>query len=109
MPFVLGILAALGVFAAASTARARSNEVELVRAKVPFVGPVLIGAIAVLVARQRTIEGEDPPRAFKVQVVGVPHASSPDFTGLLLEPVAPMRGGDFLTFAADKISNVVPS
>lgn len=93
-----------GAALAAKAAGEDRPEVDLIRPVVPYAGPLAQGMIAVLVARQRTIEGEAPPKSFKVQIVGLPGVGGPLLTGVLLEPVFPMSAGQMLQFSPDKIA-----
>ncbi len=109
MPILFGLLAALGIGAYAVKARADDRtDVPLLKAPVPFAGLLYLGLVAVLNARQRTIEGEGPPKSFRVQLVGVPDAGIAAYTGVLLENVPPMRKGDMIQFSRDKVVNVLP-
>ena len=111
MPFLFGLLAAAAALAITSRSKASSDvpELELVPPAAPFAGPLAVGMIAVLIAKQRTIEGAAPNLPFKVQIVGLPDATQKQLTGVLLAPVSPARTGDMLQFLPTYVSNVVPS
>ena len=108
MPFLLGILAALGAIAVSrpSVASGGDRVIVLLRALVPFSGPVGVGATVALLADRRDAVGPVPPLGFKVRVVGIPDSGTPNYTGVFFSDVLGAKAGEFLEFAADKIQNV---
>lgn len=112
MPLVLGFLAALGALVFGGSARAQGGQggvLVLVRATMPFPGPVVVGTVASLLAVVQDAfapGGFAPPLAFRVRVVGLPEGGRPNYTGVFLTDVLGARAGEFLEFSPDKIQNV---
>jgi len=111
VPILLGLLAALGLFAVSKPSLGQGSDrvLVLLRAAMPFGGPVVVGSVVALLAEHRDAfapGGIAPPIAFKVRVVGVPDSGTPNYTAVFLSPVLGAQAGEFLEFAADKIQNV---
>lgn len=107
MPLLFGILAAMSAYAFARKASAQETNIVLLRAAIPFGGPIPMGAVAALLAAQQEYGGgAAAPWAFKVRIVGLPQYEGGPLTGLFLTNTLGARAGEFLEFSADKIQNL---